>query len=83
MTIKTAIAAAAVCSATVFALPASAMPVHNLASGTLANVEQARVVCGPYRCWWRPNYYGYGAYGFYGPRRHWGWGRHWGWRHRW
>jgi hypothetical protein len=81
MTIKTAIAAAALCAATVFALPASAMPIDNLASGTLANVEQARVVCGPYRCWWRPNYYGYRAYGFYGPRRH--WGRHWGWRHRW
>jgi hypothetical protein len=42
----------------------------------VAQVEQARWVCGPFRCWWRPNYYGY--YGHYGYRpfyRHWGWHR--------
>ena len=49
---------------------ASAMP-NGLSSDALAsNVEQVRWVCGPYRCWWRPNYYGY-----YGPR--------WGWRYGW
>ena len=49
---------------------ASAMP-NGLSSDALApNVEQVRWVCGPYRCWWRPNYY-YGYYGW-GPRwRYW------------
>jgi hypothetical protein len=35
-----------------------------------SNVENVRWVCGPYRCWWRPNYY----YGWYRP---------WGWRYGW
>jgi hypothetical protein len=49
---------------------ASAMP-NGLSSDALAsNVEQVRWVCGPYRCWERPNYY-YGYYGW-GPRwRYW------------
>jgi hypothetical protein len=38
-----------------------------------SNVEQVRWVCGPYRCWWRPNYY-YGYYGW-GPRWRYGWRR--------
>lgn len=38
-------------------------------------VEQVRWVCGPFRCWWRPNYYPY--YGFYRPYRPWGWRRRW------
>src|SRR5215470_12077528 len=25
----------------------------------IGQIEQARWVCGPFRCWWRPNYYGY------------------------
>lgn len=37
-----------------------------------AGLEEARWVCGPYRCWWRPNY-------FYAPVRRWGWG----WRRPW
>jgi len=49
-------------------------------------VEQMAWVCGPFRCWWRPNYYpsyGYGyypyygyAYGYYRPGFYqpWGWG---------
>lgn len=51
-----------------------------------AKADQVRYVCGPYRCWWRPNYYGYGygygyrpfyrpyyrPYGFYGYRRPYG-----------
>jgi hypothetical protein len=50
---------------------ASAMP-NGLSSDALAsNVEQVRWVCGPYRCWWRPNY---GYYGW-GPR--WRYGRRW------
>jgi hypothetical protein len=79
-------AAAAVLGSVALTGTASAMP-NGLSSTSLAtssNVEHVRWVCGPYRCWWRPNYWG--AYGFYGPRRWWGprWG--WGWRrgwHRW
>lgn len=42
----------------------------------IGQVEQARWVCGPFRCWWRPNYYGY--YGYYGYRhRPWRWRRGW------
>jgi hypothetical protein len=52
---------------------ASAMP-NGLSSNALAsNVEQVRWVCGPHRCWWRPNYY----YGYYG------WGPRWRYWHRW
>jgi hypothetical protein len=48
---------------------ASAMP-NGLSSEALAsNIEQVRWVCGPYRCWWRPNYY------YWGPRWRYGWRR--------
>ncbi|HEX4409350.1 MAG TPA: hypothetical protein VH206_11310 [Xanthobacteraceae bacterium] len=65
---------------------ASAMPAAPLRATAQANsaVQEARYVCGPYRCWYRPNYYAYYAprpyyYGprFYGP----GYGYHRGWRH--
>ena len=39
----------------------------------VGQIEQARWVCGPFRCWWRPDYYGYRSYGY--PDRPW-------WRHR-
>lgn len=61
---------------------ASAMPAAPLGvtAQATANVQEARYVCGPYRCFWRPNYYAY--YGprpyYYGPR----WGYRRGWR-RW
>jgi hypothetical protein len=77
------VAAAALGGLTLASGSASAMP-NGLASTSNAlssNVQDVRWVCGPFRCWWRPNYYGYGAYGYYGPRRHWGPG--WGWGHRW
>lgn len=86
---KTTIAAFAVLGATALASgTASAMPNGLPRADRASNVEQVRWVCGPYRCWWRPNYYR--AYGFYGPRfygggwRH-GWHRGWhrGWGHRW
>jgi hypothetical protein len=52
---------------------ASAMP-NGLSSAVTnelsSNIENVRWVCGPYRCWWRPNYY----YGWYRP---------WGWRYGW
>jgi hypothetical protein len=41
----------------------------------VGHVEQARWVCGPFRCWWRPNYYGY--YGYYGYRPWWRGHRRW------
>jgi hypothetical protein len=67
---------------------AAAMPAAPLgaAAAAASNVQEARVVCGPYRCWRRPNYYYGGYYGpprpylygprFYGP----GWGYRRGWR---
>ena len=67
---------------------ATAMPVAPLSDPTV-NIEPVHWVCGPYRCFWRPNYYSYGYYGpprvfprFYG--RPYGWGGGWrgGW-HRW
>lgn len=63
---------------------ASAMPlldaeVATAADVASANVNNVRWVCGPYRCWWRPNYY-YGYYrGYYRPRPY-GWYRPYGWR---
>ena len=77
--LATVLAAAAGLGAVAFApAGASAMP-NGLAAASKAlsaDVENVHWVCGPYRCWWRPNYY---AYGFYGPRRSW-WGP--GWRGR-
>jgi hypothetical protein len=71
---KYALAATAALGAITFgAASASAMPnglspaVTNELSSNVANV---RWVCGPYRCWWRPNYY-------------YGWHRPWGWRYGW
>jgi hypothetical protein len=63
--------------------PAAALPLAGLDpaiardAGPAGQIEQARWVCGPYRCWWRPNYYYGPGYGYgYGPR--WGYGRRWG-----
>ena len=49
------------------------MPLDALKSATEAvqQTENVRWVCGPYRCWWRPNYYGY-VRPYWGPRRHYG-----------
>ena len=81
------IGAAALTGVALAAVPASAMPNGLPTHVQTSSVDQVRWVCGPYRCWWRPNFYG--AYGFYGPprfyRHHWGWRRGWhqGWRHWW
>lgn len=59
---------------------ASAMPADRLGAAATqgAVVQDVRMVCGPYRCWWRgPRYYDYYGYG-YGPR----WGRPLGWYRR-
>ena len=59
----------------------AAMPNGLQGVQTPAHTEQVRWVCNPWRCWWRPNYYGYygPAYGYYGgPRYYGGWHRGWG-----
>ena len=82
-------ASAAILLGTFAASGASAMPLGDLklvdaAQPTAQNVAW---VCGPYRCWWRPNYayvvprpfhgprFYYGPrhyrFGWYGPRRYW------------
>ena len=51
-------AGSALCAASV--TPAAAMPLSNLAAvsrGATANVEKVAVLCGPYRCRWRPSMY--------------------------
>ena len=77
MVFKTAIAATVLFGATM--LPASAMPIDTLAGAETANVEQVRMVCGRFRCFWVPGprfYGGYGprVYGGYGPRFYGGYG---------
>jgi len=37
---------------------ATAMPVAPLGDAPAAALQDVRWVCGPYRCWWRPSYYG-------------------------
>ena len=81
-TLKLSVAAGAVLAGAVFSTgPAAALPIAGLAptvTDQTAAVQDVRWVCGPYRCWWRPNFYGYRAYGWARP----GWGWHRGW-HRW
>jgi hypothetical protein len=76
--LKIALVAATVLSgAGLIAPAASAMPVGGLATATnqlAADVQNVAWVCGPYRCWWRPNYY-WGARRWWGPRWGWGWRR--------
>jgi O-acetyl-ADP-ribose deacetylase (regulator of RNase III) len=89
MSVRNALAVALVLGATALALPAAstsaaAMPlagldpavVRDAQTAQTAQIDQVRWVCGPYRCFWRPNYYVYGGWG--GPR----WGYHGPWR-RW
>jgi hypothetical protein len=90
---KTAVAATlALGVATLLLSPtARAMPVDGLATATASvadGIQNVRWICGPYRCWWRPNYYAYGPGYYYGPPRFYGFGprpfygfgyRRWGW----
>lgn len=65
---------------------ASAMPAGGLATASkqISDVQDVRWVCGPYRCWWRPNVYPYyGAYGYYPVRPYRWWGPRWRRWHRW
>ncbi len=64
---------------------AAAMPaakLDTLAQQSAVNsIQDVRWVCGPHRCWWRPNYYRYyNYYGpYYGPRWHPYYHRRWWW----
>ena len=46
-------------AATLFAQPAAAVPVSNLAPAAdeLSTTQNVAWVCGPLRCWWTPRYY--------------------------
>jgi hypothetical protein len=76
LNLKQALGVALVMGATVLTLPAAALPLGGVAAGVEradlrdgqpdARIEQARWVCGPYRCFWRPNYWG-GGPGWRGP----------------
>jgi hypothetical protein len=68
---KLMIAAAILCGG-LTATAASAMPIAPVQADTTAQVEQVRWVCGPFRCWWQPGYYGYYGYGY--PYRGYGYG---------
>jgi hypothetical protein len=80
LNLKQALGVALVIGATGLTLPAAALPLagveHAVRDGQPAvRIEQARWVCGPYRCFWRPNYWG--GPGWRGP----GWGGpRYGWR---
>ena len=56
---------------------ASAIPNGLPSDAISSNLQNVRWVCGPFRCFWRPNFYA-----FYGPRPYaWGprrWGPRWG-----
>ena len=88
VSLKTAAFALALLGSTMMIGPASAaMPVNGLAPAAKqvsAGVQEARYVCGPRGCWWRPGgYYGRPYWGrpYWGYHRWaWGYGR-WGWRH--
>jgi hypothetical protein len=78
----------ALCAGVALSGGAEAMPIGlpGSTSTQVSNVDQVRWVCGPWRCWWRPNYYvapayayyGYGPrYGYYGGWHHWHHWHHW------
>jgi hypothetical protein len=88
-TTRIAVATALGLAALLSSLPARAMPVNPLAmpAAPAAQAQNVAWVCGPYRCWWRPSYYGgyyFGpprAYGYWGPRPF--YGPRWGYRRWW
>jgi hypothetical protein len=58
--LKSALAAAVVSCA--LAGSAAAMPADHLSTQGAFPVQHAAWVCGPFRCWWRPAYWGYPGY---------------------
>ncbi len=70
--LKSGLAAALALGALALGAPkASAMPMGLAPIATGAQIDHVRWVCGPYRCYWRPDYW----------RRHRHHHRHYGWRH--
>jgi hypothetical protein len=64
---------------------ASAMPALDHAvikTAQAAQPEQVRWVCGPWRCFWRPNYF-YRPLAFYAPRPYWRPRPYWGFYRPW
>ena len=64
------LAAAAVLGSGLLIGQASAMPANGLAtvaSDVSDSIHDVRWVCGPYRCWWRPGWWGPHYYGYGGP----------------
>jgi hypothetical protein len=56
------------------ALPAGGLdPAVATSADVAQGVQDVRWVCGPFRCFWRPNYYG--GYGWRGYGWHRGWRR--------
>jgi hypothetical protein len=74
-TLKYALVAAAMGGLALASGSASAMPngLPEAAKTLSSDVQDVRWVCGPVRCWWRPNWYR--SYAFYGHPN-------WRWRHR-
>jgi hypothetical protein len=71
--LKSMLAAAAIVS-TAFVAGASAMPAAKTATAPTspaATLQKAAWTCGPYHCWWHPNYYG--GWGWNAYRPWWGW----------
>jgi hypothetical protein len=58
------IVSAAVCCGALTLTAASAAPIAPVTTTLAPNVQDVRWVCGPYRCWWQPNHYGYYGYGY-------------------
>jgi len=56
-TLKSTLAAGLALSALTLGAPAaSAMPLGFAPAATGAQIDTVRWVCGPYRCYWRPNH---------------------------
>jgi hypothetical protein len=73
---KATLAAAAFLSLSMVGSAAAVVPVSNLpnAAKASAGIQDVRWVCGPFRCFWRPNVFIHRPlYGFYRP--HWVWHR--------
>ena len=68
---KLTFAAAAVLLGTTVAGSAVAAPAAKIDTNNPQSIQDARYVCGLYRCSWRPNYYGYYRHRYYGYYPHW------------
>jgi hypothetical protein len=74
---KLTLAAAAVILGTTVAGSAMAVPVAKIDTDKQQSIQNVRYVCGPHRCWWRPNYYGHYLHHYYAYYPRWHRYRHW------